>query len=618
MSDHDRCPPGPDQPPDNGQAPADVPPAVPPSVDETLVSLPKQEDGRAAGWLSKLLQLEHPNHPILLMTAAVTVYAAILALLQVDVNNRFAEAGREGQRYALHSLQVQIGGLMEYGHEQNVYRTYLELMQLADVTTLYVARAADETEGEAFLQAAERLWTTAASLAAGSRWLPPELKSGQWVIVDQSQHWLDDVITPALLDDQLRQTYAEIAAAWNSKGNAYRTILTLVAVTLFLNSLALTVEGWLKWGFVGLGALNIAGLVGWMLVTLWQPVPRLSMEAIRAHVAGATDVLYAATYEFANRHEAAVQRAERAIVNLDQALSLRPDYADALGTRAHAYALKAQAWRLQGKQLAEVESEARKAIADYRRALALKPDNYEYLRGLGSALNTLRDYRASIEVLQRALEVAPKQQLVARVLLAIDYLGLGQPEQAMAEARQAVDYVAAHPTVVDNIYFRDIIRTLRQVQAIEPQPGLSELELFIKQAFVSLYYRKTQQPGFSAARLSRVSFCVPPSDQPGPVPECWPGEEFPWGVERVAVEFDYLGMAPNEQLVMKVYVNGQEDLLTSQAVRWNEGASGRSRTLMVELPVKNARLALVPGRYDVELYVESNLRASGVFTITGF
>lgn len=585
---------------------------------ETLVSLPRQKPSRIEGRLASLLRLEHPNHPILLMTAAVAVYAAILALLQVDVNNRFAEAGRESQRYALHSLQTQVGGLMVYGHEQNVYRTYLELMQLADVATLYVTQAGDETRGEIFLQAAERLWTTAANVARSSGWLPPEIKSGQWVSADQTQHWLDEVIAPTLLDDQLRQAYAEIAGAWNSKGNAYRTILTLVAVTFFLNSLALTVDGWLKWGFVSLGALNVAVLVGWTLVTLWQPVPRLSVEAIRAHVAGTTDALYAAAYEYGNRHEAAIQRADRAIVNLDQALNLRPDYADALGTRAHAYALEAQAWRLQGKQLAEVETIARKGIADYRQALALKPDNYDWLRGLGYALSMVRDYPASIEVLQRALEVAPKQQLVARVLLAIDYLGLGQPERAMAEVRRAVDYAAAHPTVVDNIYFRDIIRTLSQTRAVEPQPGLSELELFIKQAFVSLYYRKTQQPGFSAARLSHVAFCVPPSEQPGPTPECWPGEEFPWGVERVAVEFEYQGLAPNEQLVMKVYVNGQEDLLTSQAVRWNEGPSGRSRHLMVELPVKNARLALVPGRYDVELYVEGNLRASGVFTITGY
>ena len=255
------------------------------------------------------------------------------------------------------------------------------------------------------------------------------------------------------------------------------------------------------------------------------------------------------------------------------------------------------------------------AIANYRQALRLRPNDYHAYWNLGWVFYLSGDYGQAIGATEQVLKLAPLREFGSRLVLVTNLLGLGKREEGIAECRKAIDYAAAHPLSSDAYYFRQAIRNAERLQAVRPQDGLQEVELLLKQSFVFLQYRGTPQPGPTSGQLSNLAFGAPTVERGGKPTSFWLSDTFPADTEQVNMLFDYRDMADGEQVVLKVYFNGVEQPFFNQVVTWEGGQSGHSDQLAVEVPVERTLFGLMPGRYRVEVCVEGNLRASGEFAI---
>ena len=86
-----------------------------------------------------------------------------------------------------------------------------------------------------------------------------------------------------------------------------------------------------------------------------------------------------------------LKRYDEALASYDRALSLRPDFAEALNNR--------------GNVLQELKR-LDEALASYDRALTLRPDHAEALNNRGSALRELNRLDEALASYDRALSVA--------------------------------------------------------------------------------------------------------------------------------------------------------------------------------------------------------------------
>jgi tetratricopeptide (TPR) repeat protein len=563
-----------------------------------------------------LIRIERANDLIVMLIAGVTVFGVVIAALQTDANVRAATAGRQAQALSLLALQNDVGNLFELGHEMVVYRAWWDMTALEMLAQRRAQDAPDDLHSRAREAEAQRMSTAADLLTQQSGLLDvPYYDPESGYAPDVNRYYDEQVSAPRLLAGEEQAAQAEVGEAWGRKGNAYQTIITLVAITLFLHGLALTLEGCLKWGFVGLGTLNLGGIVLWALITALRPVPQVSPAAIDAYVAGYFDVVQALRLEFQSLHNLVPAKADEAVASLDRAIELHPKYASAYTRRGDAYLVKGEAMLLGGGDAATRDASLRAAADDYWQTLRLKPDDYHAHWNLGWALYLLGEYDRAIESARQVLVLAPQLQLGARFVVAANMLGLGHPEEALAECRRGIEHAAAHPLSTDAYYFRQAIRDLERLEAVRPQAGMEELKLLLEQAFVSLQYRDTPIPGATQAQLNNLDFASPVLDNNGRLMGYRHGTEFPADTEQVVVSFDYNGLKDGDQVVLTVQHNEMDQPFLSQVVTWQDGSAGHSTRLAVEAPVDHTMTGLWRGRYEVEIYVEGNLRSAGEFTV---
>ena len=90
---------------------------------------------------------------------------------------------------------------------------------------------------------------------------------------------------------------------------------------------------------------------------------------------------------------------------------------------------------LRAGALAQEHGDLKTAIADFRRALALKPDSIEARANLGAALAAAGELDAAIEEDSHVLELSPQNDAV-RMNLAMAYYRTGNWNQARVEFEQ--------------------------------------------------------------------------------------------------------------------------------------------------------------------------------------
>ena len=243
--------------------------------------------GLARRWWSGV----RPNTVIIMLIAGVAVFGTVVAALQIDANTRAARASRAAQAEVpvgvADRCERSVRAVARPGHRA---RAGWKLGRLDMLALRRANTVAEGTQPDTYRAEAQRLAAAVEVLTGQSDvFEAPYYNAGSRLWPDLNRYWFEQVAAPRLLAGEQQAVQTEIGQAWGSKSNAYQTVITLVAVTLFLYGLALTVEGGLKWGFAVLGTANLSFIVLWTLLTMLRPVPQVAGDALQAYVDGYID-----------------------------------------------------------------------------------------------------------------------------------------------------------------------------------------------------------------------------------------------------------------------------------------------------------------------------------------
>ncbi len=137
-----------------------------------------------------------------------------------------------------------------------------------------------------------------------------------------------------------------------------------------------------------------------------------------------------------------LNKPQEAISNYLQAVALKPDYEMAYRSLGDTYFYLAHSYK--------------SALAPYKKALELKPDQANVNYNVGWILNDLEEYEAAIPYLQKALEQKVNMPAFAHYELGFAQFKLKQNQAAIANFKQAIvlknDYALAYFGLAD-VYF---------------------------------------------------------------------------------------------------------------------------------------------------------------------
>jgi hypothetical protein len=90
-------------------------------------------------------------------------------------------------------------------------------------------------------------------------------------------------------------------------------------------------------------------------------------------------------------------------------------------------------------------------------------------------------------------------------------------------------------------------------------------------------------------------------------------DAFPYGVTEMDALFDYKSMKDGQELLIKVYINGEEDASWRKLVTWESGTDG-SYVMPLAIAYSDT-FVLTSGSYFVEMYIDGQIAAEGNFEV---
>ncbi len=545
---------------------------------------------------------------IAVLIAVVTTLIAMITYLQSDAGARDDAANRDTKRYSLESFGRQVSGDARVNFDYNsAYQAYYELDLLAGSA----ANAGDEA-------AANRYATLRDQMTGLSPLLAPPYFDPQTGEVNIAKYEADTYVVETTALAERFVAASAVKDAWDTKANTYIVHLTLLAVALFLYGLSTTVSGSLtRWVFSGVGTVVALVATLWAVAVFLSPVPDLrecktsdGRYAIDAYATG-VGLAYQGDYE-------------QAAAEFDLALACQSSYTNALNARA--------------------ESQA--ALGSYEAAAA----SYEQARAAGDASASTAGELAWMYYLLGRFDDATKMNrtalaadpglLWAHYDLALSLLATGKVDEAKAEyangmnaaARQVADAKAAGQEPSSELWWslEDAALSLDTLlftldtgegnptrdQIVNPDAAgaaATDLSSQLKSLSVALEYTGQPPTGTLAAAISPFTFAEPLYDEQANFTDYAVADTFEYGASAVAVLFDYDHMQDGQDVVFKVYVDGEEDPSWRLIDKWVLGTSGGAeKPLSFDYSYANV---LRPGFYTVEMYVDSHLGQSGSFVI---
>jgi tetratricopeptide (TPR) repeat protein len=549
---------------------------------------------------------EHFSSVIVVLIASVTVFAGVIAFLETRASNHYAEMVRHGQALAMDALGYDMSSRQQENYDFYLYTTWNEWRRrgsqaLRDGNEIVAARS-DEI--------AASISPLTPLLDRDKGYFLPETETETEYVDFYGYHVDTNLITTTMLLEE-RAFAIETANIWNSKADGYVTILTVLAVSLFLYGLSTTIKGGLRYLFaivgtflVGLALLSMASL------TL-RPVPAIPSEAIGWYGQG-VGLSYIGDYE-------------GALEAFDSAVEAYPHYGNAFYGQADAqFAVR----------------DYRAAEQAYLRAMENGHDDRSTRWNLGWTYYLLGDYQKSQEVSRQALELDPNlSPVVMNVAFAL--LAGGDTEAAMNEFEVALSIAADAnspiPPSWNHLYLRETLNDLdRLIAALDGQtgfyqePDLSQVadraglreaadaaRLRVKEGMVSI-------EAAGAPRLERVEAGLSPitfARELGPAGELLgQGQIFPDGEPWIVASISYQDLpagAVVSRRVMRYWSSEPgtvEYLPTMGEDLVHEGESTGIFKHAMKAPWPGD-LGLSPGRYAVEYYVNGHLIQTGSFTV---
>jgi hypothetical protein len=144
-------------------------------------------------------------------------------------------------------------------------------------------------------------------------------------------------------------------------------------------------------------------------------------------------------------------------------------------------------------------------------------------------------------------------------------------------------------------------------------PAGQALNQQLKSLAVALEYTGKPPAGSVTAKVSPFQFSTAVNDDQGQPGDPVIADSFPNGTDEVLVTSDYEGMQDGQEVLYKVYIDGEEDPSWRLVAPWDLGASGTA-----EKPLSLAYsdvFVLSPGNYTVEMYVNTHLVQQGSFVV---
>lgn len=546
---------------------------------------------------------ERFKQTIAVLIAMVTLCAAILAYLQSDAGAHDDRANRDNKRYALEAFGRQVSGNAAVNYAYNsAYQNWREL----DLLATSAANQGDDA-------AAQRYSTLRDQMLSVSPLLNPPYFDAATREVDLPRYEVDTYLVAVTALQESFLASSAVKDAWDAKSNIYIVHLTLLAVALFLLGLSLVTNGRAtRWIFTSVGSAIALVAVVWAAQVYAQPVIDLREQgnAIRDYAQG---VGFAYQDKWTD-----------AITAFDAAIGAVPTYANALAQRAEAHS-----------ELGDLEA----AAADYEKAQAAGDQSGNTAGELAWIYYLQGRFADAIAMNRTALQASPGE-LWIQYDLALSYLAAGQLEQAKAEydngMKLATEQVAAAKNAgaeppsylwwgLDDAAngLDDLIAVLDGEMSAPPLDQLTDNETMrttataiiaqIKSLAVALEY--TGQPPVAplTAQISPFDFGEPIYDENGEVTDYVLIDTVPHGTQAVAVLFDYQGMQNGQEVLFKVYIDGEEDPSWRVIFPWEADAEGSyEKPLSLDY---SDNFVLDAGNYTVEMYVNSQLAQRGSFVV---
>jgi tetratricopeptide (TPR) repeat protein len=541
---------------------------------------------------------------VAVIMAILAALVAVIAFLQSDAGSHDNRANRDSKRYATEALGRKVSGQARVNFDYNAaYQNWYELDLLAN--------SADRRDEAA---AAQRYRTVRDKILPLSPLLTQpyfDVNTGQ---IDVARYEADTYLVEITALTEKFVAASNVKDAWDAKANTYIVHLTLLAVALFMFGLAITISTPVtRKVFVGAGSLAAIVAVGWAGATFFQPVidRREQGSAIDAYARG-----------FGLAHQA---RYTQAIDAFDGALSAAPDYGSAYAQRAEArFAL----------------GEYEKAAADYEQARANGDESTATAGNLGWTYYLLSRFDDAIKLNRETLAKAP-DELWIRFNQGVTLLAAGQIEAAKTEYQggmeQSARQVAAAKAAKEEppyllwwsldmaaVDLADLTKTIdtgdglpapyKLADAQGARAAAQDLIAQLKSLSVGLEFSGQPPARSLTATISPFQFGEAVLDSDGnPTDEVTSAEEFAFGTQEVLVVFDYEGMQDGQEVIFKVFIDGEEDPSWRLIAPWDLGASGSAQKPL-SLSYSDA-FVLSSGEYEVDMFVDGQLAQRGKFTV---
>jgi tetratricopeptide (TPR) repeat protein len=393
--------------------------------------------------------------------------------------------------------------------------------------------------------------------------------------------------------------------------------ITILAVSLFLFGLSTTIVGRARWIFVAAGLLITLIAVIWAVAVFLTPVPELPDKAIDAYARG-VGLAYQGD-------------SQNAVAAFDEALALAPDYANALFERAAAKSdigdypaavADFEATRAAGRDDASVawnlawfyylQGHFDEAIQTNRRTIEQDPGLLEAHFDLALALLVSEQIEAAKAEYAQTLALAAEQVAQAR---AADKQPPASVWWSFDDAAASLDGLLDRFEGFEDSWWS---RTPPLDKITDPEAVKAAAEELIRQIrgnSVALEYTGQPLAGAPAAQIRPFEFAGDIEyDEAGEVVGYTVADSFPPGTDEVLVVFDYEGMQDGQEVVMKVYHNGEEDPSWRAVDQWALGQAGEDGFFSLSYAYSNV-YTLAPGEYWVEIYIDSHLAQRGYFVI---
>ncbi len=534
---------------------------------------------------------------IAIMIAAVTVFAAIVGYLQTTAGVKADQFARTAQSFAIEAVSLRASGEIEASYAwSDLWRVWSELETLS-----ILGEDFDDTDmAERYLTVQERMET-----------LNPLMQPPYFAPQDEGTPNIEAfeadlfIIESTFLVEQFIITF-EVSSAWGAKADSYVAHLTLLAVSLFLYGLSTTIASQARWVFVSLGTLFTIGTLIWVIIVYVRPIERIPEEAVQAYAEGVG-------WNHQSEFEAAIEQ-------FDKALTLAPNYANAHYQK--------------GLALFDINEIAQAAVSLEAAQAAGRVD-------FGTVGELVRTYyylgrqTDSIKMAETGIGLNPAEPGYY-FDLGLNHLTLGQDEQAQAAYDRALNTTTeivaqargAGQEPPGSLWWNmelaatdlDALNECLSTQDCFNAPPyetlnieqLSSDRLFdlsrqIKQHSVALEYTGQPIQDPLEAIITTLEFGGYEDDISD---ELLISEEFPAGTDEVSILLAFENMTQDHLLVVKVFLDTQEDASLRIAQPWDFGPAGEAELLIS----KGLLSDLDSGEYFVEVYIDGHLlQQSGFF-----